>query len=641
MVTYNFKTLPTVPSAKDLIDIILSKTQRKTPTVIRKGYKISRIRAFYMRKVKFTQQNFHEKLSLVIDQFPKIEELHPFYADLINILYSKDHYKLALGQLNTARHLISNMANDYVHMLKYGDSLYRCKQLKRAALGRMCTLTKKLNASLGYLELVRQHLARLPSIDPTTRTLLVTGYPNVGKSSFINKVSRANVEVQPYAFTTKSVFVGHFDYKYLKWQVIDTPGILDHPLEDRNTIEMQAITALAHLHACVLFFIDISEQCGYSIKQQVSLFHSIKPLFANKPLVAVATKSDLRKYDQLSDEEKKLVNSILSDRNLKLHDMSNISEDGISNVKNTACDELLQFRVEKKLKGKKVNDVMNRIHVATPVPRDDKLRGSSIPETVVTSRTMEAETDDPTQRRKSEKQIEYENGGPGIYQFDYRTHHMLENDDWKFDIIPEIMDGKNIADFIDPDIDARLDALEDEEQRLMEMEMEQAMADTPFEDLTDDQKELVRQIREKRVLIKNDNDLKKNQNTAPMPRKSRVKKVTDVEAHLAELGLDGEKLRGRSKKRKHTALGLKLSPSRDESKGRSASRSVGATSRTRSQTPGFRDVKQQKIAQKLSKVVQRKPNLQARMGEGDRVYLTERPKHLFTGKRTIGKNDRR
>jgi len=59
------------------------------------------------------------------------------------------------------------------------------------------------------------------------------------------------------------------DYKYLRWQVIDTPGILDHPIEDRNTIEMQSITALAHLRACVLYFMDLSENCGYSIKEQV------------------------------------------------------------------------------------------------------------------------------------------------------------------------------------------------------------------------------------------------------------------------------------------------------------------------------------------------------------------------------------
>lgn len=63
--------------------------------------------------------------------------------------------------------------------------------------------------------------------------------------------------------------MGHTDYKYLRWQVIDTPGILDRPLEERNTIEMQSITALAHLRAAVLYLVDISEQCGYSIAQQV------------------------------------------------------------------------------------------------------------------------------------------------------------------------------------------------------------------------------------------------------------------------------------------------------------------------------------------------------------------------------------
>ena len=56
---------------------------------------------------------------------------------------------------------------------------------------------------------------------------------------------------------------------YFSQQVVDTPGILDHSLEDRNTIEMQAITALAHLRAAVLYVMDVSEQCGYSIPQQV------------------------------------------------------------------------------------------------------------------------------------------------------------------------------------------------------------------------------------------------------------------------------------------------------------------------------------------------------------------------------------
>lgn len=152
---YNFKKITTVPPAKEFIDIVLSKTQRKTPTVVHKGYSINRIRSFYMRKVKYTQTNWHEKLSMILDEFPRVDDVHPFYADLLNVLYDKDHYKLALGQLNMARNLIDKISKDYVRMMKYADSLYRCKTLKRAALGRMCTLMKKHGPSLAYLEQVR------------------------------------------------------------------------------------------------------------------------------------------------------------------------------------------------------------------------------------------------------------------------------------------------------------------------------------------------------------------------------------------------------------------------------------------------------------------------------------------------------
>ena len=75
-------------------------------------------------------------------------------------------------------------------------------------------------------------------------------------------MTRADVDVQPYAFTTKSLFVGHTDHKYLRWQVIDTPGILDRPLEERNTIEMQVnlliLLYAVHNQRAATFYTDLT-----------------------------------------------------------------------------------------------------------------------------------------------------------------------------------------------------------------------------------------------------------------------------------------------------------------------------------------------------------------------------------------------
>lgn len=636
MAHYNFKKITVVPPAKDFVDIVLSKTQRKTPTVVHKHYKISRIRTFYMRKVKFTQQTFHDKLTQILTDFPKLEDVHPFYADLMNVLYDKDHYKLALGQINTARHLIDNVSKDYCRLLKYGDSLYRCKQLKKAAMGRMCTIMKRQKQSLEYLEQVRQHLSRLPSIDPNTRTLLICGFPNVGKSSFINKITRADVEVQPYAFTTKSLYVGHTDYKYLRWQVIDTPGILDHSLEERNTIEMQAITALAHLRAAVLYVMDPSEQCGYSIEQQIELFNNIKPLFVNKPLLICTNKVDVIRLEDLPTEKAEQF-KVFEESGIPLLSMSTLTEEGVMDVKIQACEKLLQYRIDTKIKGKKVNDVMNRLHVAMPAKRDNKERPPCIPESVQSlKKTMDT---DVKSKKKSLRDLEIEEGDE--YTVDLRKHWNLPNEEEKYDIIPEIWQGHNVADFIDPDIMKKLDELEKEE----EMREQAGYYDNESEEEDDEMKEIrktARKIREKRNIIMLESKEKRRVEKPKLPRK---KMSTDkMNRELGALGIEMDsdedthlnQMRSRSKSRK--ALKRKRQESMDVDKPRSRSRSVSKAPRDQS---GVRDAKMARKVKTIGRKAQVPRNREAKKGEGDRVILNMKPKHLFAGKRKGGKTDRR
>jgi len=73
-----WKEIPPVPTSQQFLDVVLSRTQRRLPTQIRSGFQISRIRGFYTRKVKYTQETFTEKLSIILDGFPKLQDIHPF-----------------------------------------------------------------------------------------------------------------------------------------------------------------------------------------------------------------------------------------------------------------------------------------------------------------------------------------------------------------------------------------------------------------------------------------------------------------------------------------------------------------------------------------------------------------------------------
>ncbi len=532
-----------------------------------------------------------------------------------------------------------------MRLLKYGDSLYRCKSLKRAALGRMATVMKKLNASLGYLEQVRQHLSRLPSIDPTERTVIVCGYPNVGKSSFMNKVTRADVEVQPYPFTTKSLFLGHMDYRAVRWQVIDTPGILDRPLEERNTIEMVAITALAHLRAAVLYFVDISEQCGHSITAQLELFNSISPLFANKPLMVVQTKVDVVRPEALSAETQKLF-ADLQAKGTAIGSMSSLQEVGVMETRNTICDMLLAQRNDRTVRSAHFKTVLNRLHVATPQARDGKAREPIVPASVEARKNGMDVDGAPLKEKKPPawvrpnpaqwgKEFEGSIFDPSDYsQFepDLREQYRLENPEWKYDVLPEMIDGKNVIDYIDPDIDRMLEELEREEEQQQE-EFEREMEDNDLEVDEEDLEAIAEFHRQRKYARAKQIDTQQSHGQAMR----RPIDAADFKDALVLAGMTPEQAEQRTSERAKSRSRGRESMIEEANRKRARSTS-GTKEKIRERSLGS-PVQRQK-ALKLRKDSSKERNREGKKGEGDRVVTTKMPKHLFSGKAGF-KRDRR
>jgi len=413
-------------------------------------------------------------------------------------------------------------------------------------------------------------------------------------------------------------------------------------LEDRNTIEMQAITALAHLRAAVLYVADPSEQCGYNLEQQISLFNNIRPLFANKPLIFVMNKTDVIRLEDLPEEKRSIMDEIVQDPDVLMLEMSTFNEDGVMTVKQEACERLLSFRIEAKMRTKKVNDFLNRVHVAVPQPRDDKQRLPYIPEKVML-RNQAMLTDGELPKKKLLKDIEAELGDD--YILDLKRNYDLP-DDQKYDIIPEIWEGHNIADYVDPDIMKKLEELEKEE----EIRERAGYYDDSDEEEDDEVKSirgLAAKIREKKKLMRIERDLKKNSRKPTLPRntmaKTRERSVAGLKRKMGELGVDIDDKNPNTNFARSVSRTRSQPPAekrmRRESTARSRSRSMSKPPRDEM---GIKDLTMKHKLQKQKAKAQVKGIAKhARKGEGDRHVFDLKPKHLFTGKRGNGKTDRR
>ncbi|KAF8116353.1 hypothetical protein N665_0019s0033 [Sinapis alba] len=227
------------------------------------GFKLNRLCKLYTRQVTKTQLTFCNKLSSILHDFPRLDDdIHPLYIDLLCFVFDKDLYNFSLGQINTAKDMITNIANDYVNVLEFVGLLKECKTLKESAVAGMFGVVNEITPSFAYLQQLRQHMVKLPLIDPDVPMLLVSGYPHVDKDCFMSII---------IDFTTKSVAfdVGHTDYNDLmRSQVIDAPGVLDKPVFGECSVVINA--PARHLRdSLVLFFLDVSGSCGYSIADQV------------------------------------------------------------------------------------------------------------------------------------------------------------------------------------------------------------------------------------------------------------------------------------------------------------------------------------------------------------------------------------
>ena len=274
-----FEQLPTVPTSEEL----LNKSFRRASRAIDD-----------LSMVQNAGNILSDNLSNLIRKFPSFENMPPFYREMADIIAGVDRIRISLSRLGWASRQIRLITKEHVAKIKR-SSPNDATLIRKSAFGRISSVMRSIEKDLLFLNETRNLLRKMPTINPSLPTILIAGYPNVGKSSFIVRITGARPEIASYPFTTRGIFVGHFMRGEQRYQVVDTPGLLDRPMEERNNIERQTIAALSHLQGVLLFILDPSEHCGYFLDSQLSLTQDIQN-WISLPMLIVANKADILKY---------------------------------------------------------------------------------------------------------------------------------------------------------------------------------------------------------------------------------------------------------------------------------------------------------------------------------------------------------
>lgn len=279
-----FEKIPTVPTGDEVLDRALRRAALK----MREKKQKKRAAEEFIRAAYLTA---HDKLVAVIQSFPDIDNLPPFYQDLFEVIWGIDRLRKALGAVGWAARWTKDHKGGLAKEVRYSAEEEGTVP-RRKAVARLASVVHQIDKELLFLNEVRNIMRKLPVIEDVF-TVVVAGFPNVGKSSFIRRVSSAEPEIASYPFTTKGIIIGHRYEKRERIQLIDTPGLLDRPESERNAIEGQAISAIINTADVILFLLDPSTYCGFPLQDQMGLLEEIKTM-VQVPVIVVVNKADIK-----------------------------------------------------------------------------------------------------------------------------------------------------------------------------------------------------------------------------------------------------------------------------------------------------------------------------------------------------------
>ncbi len=293
----NFQGLAKVEKADWYLDLAFrnaNKVAKEVKSQKKRGP--DTIRRAELAKINAVRRTLRRHLDIVLKSYPSLDAMTEFYQELVRATLDYAELKKSLGALRWAQKKVDEFSDKYTFKIRKCREFRKMTAYSREYYGRISSVLKQVKKQLAYLEDARRAMKDFPSIKSKLFTVCIAGFPNVGKTTLLSKLTASKPEIADYAFTTKKLNVGYATINNHKVQFIDTPGTLDR-FEKMNTIEKQAYLATKY-HADLIVYVFDTSGTSYGSEKQKKLLERLSGM--GKDVIVYLSKTDLSRYDKKS-----------------------------------------------------------------------------------------------------------------------------------------------------------------------------------------------------------------------------------------------------------------------------------------------------------------------------------------------------
>ena len=206
----NFQNIPEIKKSDHYIDVAFRaarNTYKKVRGKSRSEENIAKKKA--LMKITAINDKLSTEMQKIIDDFPRYDEISPFYQELFKCYFDIDEYKKDLGKLFWLRGKVQQFSGIYAKKVKMSREKGIIDGFLKQYYGRTCSFFKQVEKAFGRLEDMRKQLRMMPDFKEGVFTVALFGFPNVGKSTLLGAMTDAKPKIANYAFTTKKINAGY------------------------------------------------------------------------------------------------------------------------------------------------------------------------------------------------------------------------------------------------------------------------------------------------------------------------------------------------------------------------------------------------------------------------------------------------